>query len=97
MPVGTRKQINLTFVSTDEVPPEKVIGLFLLDIIEMKRANFAPTYAGIDMLKIEGGIDRCFLGNRCKIVSSRRKKLIPAILTNILEKVSKKSEENGKK
>ena len=72
LPVGTRKQINLTFVSTEEVPPEKVIGL-LLDIIEMKRANFAPTYAGIDMLKIEGGIDRYFLGNGCKIVSSRKK------------------------
>ena len=42
----------------------------MLDIIEMKRANFAPTYAGIDMLKIEGGIDRNFLGNGCKIVSS---------------------------
>ena len=35
------------------MPPEKVIGL-LLDIIEMKSANFAPTYAGIDVLKIEG-------------------------------------------
>ena len=47
------------------------------------------------MLKIEGGIDWFLLGNGCKIVSSRRKNLIPASLTNILEKVSKKSEENG--
>ena len=49
------------------------------------------------MLKKEGGIDRYFLGKGCKIVSSRRKNLIPASLTNILEKVSKKSEENGEK
>ena len=69
----------------------------MLDIIEMKRANFAPTYAGIDTLKIEGGIDQYLLGNGCKIVSSRRKNLIHASLTTILEKVSKKSEGNGKK
>ena len=50
------------------------------------------------MLKIDGGIDQFLLGNGCKIVSSRRKNLIPESLsTNILEKVSKKSEENGKK
>ena len=80
-----------------EVPPKEVIGL-LLNIIEMKRANFAPTYAGRDMLKMEGSIDRYFLGNGCKVVSSRRKNLIPASLTNnILEKNSKKSEGIGEK
>ena len=47
------------------------------------------------MLKIEGGIDRYFRGNGCKIVSSRRKNLIPASLTNILEKVSKKAKIRG--
>ena len=49
------------------------------------------------MLKKEGGIDRFFLGNGCKNVSSRKKHLIPESLTNFLEKVSKKSEENGEK
>ena len=49
------------------------------------------------MLKIEGGIDRFLFGNGCKIVSGRRKNLIPASLSNILEKVSKKSEGNGEK
>ena len=49
------------------------------------------------MLKKEGGIDQFLLGDGCKNVSSRRKHLIPESLTNILEKVCKKSEENGQK
>ena len=49
------------------------------------------------MPKKEGGIDRFLLGDGCKNVSSRRKHLIPESLTNILEKVSKKSEEKGEK
>ena len=83
-----KTSIKLTFVSTEEVHPEKVIG-HLLNIIEVKKGNFCPH------IKIEGGIDRFFLGNGCKIVSSSRKNLIPASLTNILEKVSKKSESEG--
>ena len=68
----------------------KVIGLF-------EGQSFVPTYVGIDMLKKEGGIDRFLLGDGCNNVSSRRKHLIPESLTNILEKVCKKSEENGQK
>ena len=48
------------------------------------------------MLKKEGGIDRFLVGNGRKNVSIMRKHLIPESLTNILEKVSKKSEGSGK-
>ena len=53
----------------------------MLDIIEIKGQSFVPTYVGIDMLKKEGGIDQFLLGDGCKNV----------------EKVCKKSDENGQK
>ena len=36
-----KESINLTFVPTEEVPPRRSL-VFLLDIIEMKRAIFCP-------------------------------------------------------
>ena len=50
-----KTSIKLTFVSTEEVHPEKVIGL-LLDIIEVKRANVCPHIRALIGFFLETGV-----------------------------------------